>query len=198
MLQLGALRLCNSEQLCNVQRCHAAKLQFVLLRRCNSRCRDVAGCNAAALQLSTTMQRTALRCCTCCCSAARVAAALRCYTGCYDAAVAHGVTSCGAVARIAATLRRGSRLRCYKLRRYRSSRCCDAAPLRRCGAATTRGAATLQCCSNLRCCDAAALQRCGAAATRGAETLRRCNSSRCCDAATLQLLWLLLFFSFSF
>jgi hypothetical protein len=38
------------------------------------------------------------------------------------------------------------------LRRCSSSRCCDAAALRRYGAATARGAATLWHCSSCGCC----------------------------------------------
>jgi hypothetical protein len=55
-------------------------LQLVLLRRCSSRSRDAAALQRAvlqattvALQLTTTLQRAALRCCV---AAACVAAAL--------------------------------------------------------------------------------------------------------------------------
>ncbi|CAK9209425.1 unnamed protein product [Sphagnum troendelagicum] len=49
-LQFGALRRCNLEQRCNVQRCHAAELQFVLLRRCSSRCCDIVALQLAVLR----------------------------------------------------------------------------------------------------------------------------------------------------
>ncbi len=159
----------------------------MLLRRCNSRCCRLQRCGAAALQLSTTLQRIALRCCTGCCDAATLhrllqrCSSLRCYKlrRC-DAATGRGATSCGAVA--TGVLRLCGAAAVGVLRLY--------------GAAAARGVATLRRCSSSQCCDAAALQRCGAGAARSAKMLRRCNSSRCYDAAALQLLWLLLFFSF--
>ncbi len=86
-----------------------------------------------------------------------------------------GAASCGAAARVPATLR------------HCSPRCCGATSCD-CGAAAhnnaaTRSVAVLRRCS-LCCCGAARV-----AATRRqlpvlqAATLRRCNSSRCCDAA---------------
>ncbi len=143
---------------------NSATCSVAMLRSCSSCCCGAVTGGAAVLQAATLRRCNYQQHCNAQrCAAARVAAALRRYTGCCDVAAARGVTSCGAAARVVAMLRRGSRSRCYKLRRCSSW-----------------GAVTLRRCSSSRCCDAAALRRYGAATARGAATLWHCSSCGCC------------------
>ncbi|CAK9878648.1 unnamed protein product [Sphagnum jensenii] len=100
---------------------NSATCSVAMLRSCSSCCCGVATCGAAVLQVATLWRCNYQQHCNAQhCGAAHVAAALRRYTSCCDAVATRGVTSCGVAACVAATLRRGSRSPCYKLRRCSS------------------------------------------------------------------------------
>ncbi len=175
-----------------MQRCHAAKLQFVLLRRCNLQCRGVASYNTTALQLAVS------RCCklqrygvaTCSVAVLQAITLRRCNLQCRGAASYNA-----AALQLSTTLQRIA-LRCctccYSATRvaaalWRYTGCCDVAAARGVisyGAAAGRRATSCGVAATrvLRLCGAAAagvLRLCDAATARGVETLRhwRCSSS---------------------